>query len=677
MRKTRPPLLCMCLLGIAALANAQPVVTPTPDGPEEIEQARGYTVSNSFEVGYRFSQVSGNQDVYRSSVNFGNGMRLFEGELRLHSLDGKGKLLDELSFHSIGAGDDPYQANILRLEKNGLYRYDMQFRVVHYFNRLPSLWQGEHAVNSTRTFQNHDLILFPSSRFEVLLGYDRYEQDGPGFSSEAINQNFGGLNKNNFLRLTTDLRRQSNQYRAGFNARVAGLAITFIQAFDNYKEDTRYGDGSELPAIVTSIQPVDRLQRDEPIHGNTPITTVAIRTENEHRLGFQGRYVYAAGNRNFTLAQDLVANNAAGTLPTSRQTFVVGKARRDQGSGDFTVTFLPSDRWTISNTTAINNTRINGDAAFVEATVFVNQFVEFDELAIRHISNATEVNFRPISKLGLYGAYRYSNRRITTRQFFEFPGGNFVGPLVEQTNGINSGVAGFRWQPVRELRISFDAEAGNADLPFTPISTKKFHAETARVQWRKNGFVIGGSFKSRENNNSASLINHSSTSRSYGFNGSWTPATGRFGIDANYTRLDIDTASGIFNFFANDPSSAPARNFYTSNLHTFFFAARAQPHKRLTVYAGYNIAKDTGSDRGILAYVPGANAPYPTFSRDGADFYNAFPLTYQSPLARLAVSLHEKLSWNLGWQFYDYAEKVVANQNYHAHVGYSSLRWSF
>jgi hypothetical protein len=48
-----------------------------------------------------------------------------------------------------------------------------------------------------------------------------------------------------------------------------------------------------------------------------------------------------------------------------------------------------------------------------------------------------------------------------------------------------------------------------------------------------------------------------------------------------------------------------------------------------------------------------------------------------SPLARLSVSLHEKLSWNFGWQFYNYAEKAVADQNYNAHVGYSSLRWSF
>ena len=55
----------------------------------------------------------------------------------------------------------------------------------------------------------------------------------------------------------------------------------------------------------------------------------------------------------------------------------------------------------------------------------------------------------------------------------------------------------------------------------------------------------------------------------------------------------------------------------------------------------------------------------------------SFPLAYQSPLARLSVQLNKVLSWNFGWQFYNYSEEFIAQQNYHAHVGYSSFRWTF
>jgi hypothetical protein len=458
---------------------------------------------------------------------------------------------------------------------------------------------------------------------------------------------------------------------------VAGLAVTFVQALSNYKEDTQYGSGAGLPSNVTNVQPVESLRREEPIHGNTPITTILVRTENEGRVGFQGRYVYAGGSRNFVLAEDILATNQSATLATRRQTFIVGKARRDQGSGDFTLTFLPNDRWTISNTTAVNNTRISGDAAFVETTVFTNQFVEFEELTMRHISNATELNFRPVRQLGFYGAYRYSTRRIQTRQLFQFPASEFEIEPFEQNNGINSAVAGFRWQPARGLRVSIDAEAGNADLPFTPLSSKKYHAETARVQWRKDRFSVGASFKSRENDNSASLINHSSTSRHYGVNASWTPTGGKFIFDGGYTKLEIDTASGIFNFFATGPAAEAARSFYTSNLHTLNLGARLQPHSRLTLFLGYNIAKDMGRGGDSLPFAPGLQPVYPNFAFDGTNFFNSFPLTYQSPLARLSISLHRRLSWNFGWQFYGYEERFSSRENYNAHVGYSSFRWSF
>jgi hypothetical protein len=57
-----------------------------------------------------------------------------------------------------------------------------------------------------------------------------------------------------------------------------------------------------------------------------------------------------------------------------------------------------------------------------------------------------------------------------------------------------------------------------------------------------------------------------------------------------------------------------------------------------------------------------------------------FPLTFDSPIARVSVRLNQKLRWNAGWQFYRYREEFglySVNQNYRAHTGYTSLLWSF
>ena len=270
----------------AATAWPQAVLTPTPDRSTALEDRGGYTVSNSFETGYRFATVGGNRQVYDSSVNFGNGVRLFEGELRVDSLDGKGKWLDEFAFNVRGGPGDPYQSNVVKAAKHGLYRYDLQLRSTDYYNQLPALWEGEHALRTQRTLQSHDVTLLPGSRFEILLGYDRNLRTGPGFITEGIRSSAGAFRNTSFLRIAEDVRQQNNQYRAGFNLRAGGLALTATQALDNYKDDTAYGE-TLIPGVVPNVQPISGLGRSEPFHGNTHITQVALRTEKERWIGFQ------------------------------------------------------------------------------------------------------------------------------------------------------------------------------------------------------------------------------------------------------------------------------------------------------------------------------------------------------------------------------------------------------
>lgn len=660
----------------ASALDAQPVVTPTRDRPNELRSEGGYLLSSSFEAGYRFADVAGNRDMYRASVNYGNGLRLFEGQMRIHSEDGQGRFLDEFQFRTVGAATDPYQFSTVQAEKNGFYRYDMRLSVNRYWNQLPALWSGERGVQAERLWQSHDVTLRPGSAFEILLGYDRNSQSGPGFFTEGIVDNVGAFDLQNFLRFRTDLRRTNNTYRGGVNFRIFGLAVTALQSLDNYKEDTLYTDASALNGAL-SAQPVNSASRHEPIHGNTPVTSVAVRTDEERRVNFQGRFVYSHGARNAALRQDVTAFDPARNLTTLRQTFVVGDASRAQTTGEATVTLLPSSRWTITNTTAVNSTRIRGGASFLEISSFENRQLTFEDLDIRHVTNATEASFRPIDQLSVYGAYRYSSRRVGTRAAFEFPQFVFEQELVEVDNEVHAGAAGVRWLLNKELRASFDVEAGRADQPLTPVSQKNFHNESARLQWRKQAWTLTGFFANRINSNPAALTEYSSESRRAGFHASWADPDRPFTLDGGYTWLHVDTAAGIFNLFQgaqDDPNAA--RSFYTSNLHTVNFGGRFQPQSRWTLYVGYALAKDTADGRSGLA-LGGVTSAYPNFGVDGANVFLSFPLSWQSPQARLTVALNERLQWNFGWQYYAYGERFSSVQDFHAHTGYSSLRWSF
>src|SRR5260221_1001173 len=104
------------LLGAGAVA--QPVVAPTPQpaGTPRGEIVGTYSVTDAFEVGYRFRSVDGNEGKYRSDVNFGNGIRLLGGTLGIHSRDGKNKWFDELLLDVRGLGNDSYQFSSFRIQ---------------------------------------------------------------------------------------------------------------------------------------------------------------------------------------------------------------------------------------------------------------------------------------------------------------------------------------------------------------------------------------------------------------------------------------------------------------------------------------------------------------------------------------------------------------------------------
>ena len=662
----------------AAAAGGQPLATPTPDRPDVMRAPGGYLVSSSVEAGYRFADPSGNHDVYRAAVNLSNGLRIFEAQTRVFSKDGRGPLLDELQFRMVGAASDPYQLSTVRAEKNGVYRYDMRWSLNRYFNQLPSLWAGERGVQAERQWQNHDLTLLPGSRVEVLLGYDRNSQSGPGFVTEGIPSNLGAFNRANFLRFRTDLRRRNNNYRAGLNIRALGLALTAVQSLDNYKEDTLYADASGADGLLENVQAVTAATRSEPIHGNTPVTIVALRTETERRVNVQGRFVYSHGARNAALREDVTAFDPARNLSTLRQTFIVGDASRAQTTGEGTVTLLPSLRWTVTNTTALHSTRIRGGASFLEISAFENQYVEFRDLDIRHVTNATEANFRPVEPLSLYAAYRVSSRRIGTRSALELPDFTFETEPRAVDNDVHAGAWGVRWLPSKQVRASFDLELGRADQPLTPVSERRYHNEQARLQWRRDELTVSAFFGSRINNNPSALSGYSSRSRKGGVHASWASARQRWTFDGGYTRTRLDTAAGIFNLLEPPQAEAPAvRTFYSSDLHTASFGGRLAARERLTVYLGYSMAKDVGDGRSGLSYDQAVTPTYPSFAVDGASFFVSFPLTWQSPLARATVRLSERLEWILGWQFYDYGERFSGVQSYHAHTGYSSFRWTF
>ena len=666
MRHTLIPIILL-----SSAAFAQPPVAPTT---EPTESTRGmnmseYNILNSFELGYRFATIGGNSDMYRSTVNYTNGIRLLSSSLLIQSKDGRGKWFDQIVLNTMGLGNDPYQTATLRIEKNGLYRYDLGFREIAYVNPALTISGGEHAMNTSHRFQDHDLTLFPQGRFKLFLGYSRIVEDGPALTTV---QEFDA--KGDEFPLFANLHRQTNEYRLGGEVRVLGVRLNVMRGWEDFKDDS--------PVSLTSpsqgnnpgdLNTLTSLTRPEPQHGTSPYWRVGLFREGKKLWAVNGRFTYVAGRNAFVQDELAVGTSRFGAAMT-QEILQMGDGRRPALTGNLTFTLFPVENITVTNQTSISNIRMIGNSVFEQTTNAGAPIVAFPFalLGVRGIGNVTSVEVRIKPWIAIHTGYDYDDRRVQSIEGTDFGPTPAPRVLNQQTNILQDGTIGVRLRPLKPLTINLDGEVGRANRPIFPISDGNYTALNGRVAWKERRYRLGVYARSNYNTNSISITSFASHSRQYGADASWNGKEW-FSIDASYTKLHLDTLGGV-DFFLSPGQQFGSYSYYVSNIHTGNLAAHFTLFKRADILLGFSRVQDTGDGRvsPIAAGNLAALNPLPGFQAA-----QTFPLQFTSPLARISIRMSQQLRWNAGYQYYGYREDFSTLQNYRAQTGYSSLSWSF
>ncbi len=685
--------------------DAQPTVAPTRASVGETETINNYNVRQSFELGYRYHSVGGSQDMYRSAVNFGNGMRLLSSSLEVDSMDGHGGYFDHIRLDTQGLGNDPYQFARLRIDKSRFYEYAMNWRSNAYFNPGARIAAGQAAMNTVRDMQDHDFTFLPQSPLKFFLGFSRNIQTGPSLTT----YNFGSQRGDEFP-LFANIRRQQHEYRAGFELALMGWRLNAMHGWVNFKDDTPQvltaPSAGNNPNELTSLQ---SFQSSQPYHGNSPYWRVML-FKNSKWWSFNGRFTYVAGRRAFVQDQTLMGTTRLGT-PTGQQLIALGNAQRPALAANANFVLYPSDKVTITNQTSVDHIRMAGNAQVIQLTngTSSGDVLPFTFLGVRMISNSTNLDYRPANWFGIRAGYQYSTRRVRSILGQDQPGNPAPASAhqpLEQNNGLQTGLLGIRLRPVRALTIRLDGEIGRADHPIYPISQRNFHALKGRAEYRVGGFRIAGFTRLDYNVNSTSLASFASRVRQYGADMTWSPQRGalrNFFLDLSYAKLHTDTLGSIFYFATIDGNRGnfAEQSYYVSNIHSGTASAHLVAG-RTEISAGLSYIQDTGDGRNnpYAGSLAGAGIgtpaqaqtvtgnPYTTSSAFAAA--QTFPLRYLSPMGKVSVMISESLRWNIGYQYYGYHEQFgylpgqnalgtgpAGSQNFRAHTGYSSLLFSF
>ena len=654
--------IAVLLAATGGAALAQPTVAPTPEpvGRTRGADAGNYNVTNSFELGFRVHGVNGNESAYRSDVNFGNGLRLLSSTLSVNSKEGHGKYFDEILLNTQGLGNDPYQFATLRVQHNRWYRYDMNWRISDYVNPGLNFLPTSHLQDTRRMWQDHELTVLPQSSIQLFVGYNRNSQDGAGLYTQNLFDQHRG---DQYPVIANNSPRQRELRLAG-QVEVSQFKLILVHGWQRYEEDSPLSLFDGAGVNTSDATTLTSFRLSAPYAGDTPFWRANLFGEAGRWLAVNARFTYAGTRRDFTSEEVAIGTNRLGAA-MNRQFFVGGTGTRPLTTANLTFSLLPIEAVTITNHSAFHQIQMDGNATLTQVNNGLGglAIVDFRNLGIRTFMNTTDAVFRPSRWIGVRAGYQVSTRRVRSTET-ETIGSFRSGFQHEQTNLVHAGLLGLRMQRVKPLTFNFDAEIGRASQPFLPISEKNYTAFGARAQYKQGSLLLSAAFRSNYNTNSVSLFTHSSQSRNYSFDASWTPSRW-LTFDTGYGKQHLDTLTGIA-YFASGQFVDTQNSLYISNVHAAHATVHFSIAQRVDISLGYNRVQDTGDGRTVLLSGPGA---FPDAQ--------VFPLTFDSPQGRVSIRLHQRLRLNFGYQYYRYAEEFSAIRNYRAHTGYTSMLWSF
>lgn len=696
--------------------SPSPAKSDSPDAPTESgEKAGDYTAIGSLEFGYRGLSVDGDRNKYQSDLNYKAGPRLFDSSFLLRSTEGKGSLFETFLVSSTGWGADP-QGNLrVNVEQPEWYRFDATYRRFKYFRFLnnfanpnwvfspaqfsvpPKVTTGEHGYDTRVHLGDFDLTLLPKNRhIRFNVGYSPERYSGPAFT----NYHVGG---NEFM-LLSELRSRANDFRVGADGKLGPLNFSFLQGFRRFRDDSVIDLGATPGINLNPTAPsLTSFDRNDPARGSVNYTRFSLQTLVAKRLDVTGRIIYSKAEQNYSFIESFTGRNwnpritgfppsppgATPNILNLGQYNLTGDTERPSWLGDVGLTWRVTDQLRISNTFRVETFEITGAALFSDFfsltrgtrtdTIGFNNRDVLTNTDYRKIQNTIEGDYQFNPRYSIHLGYRYAQRRVEESISGFNLGANQPTALVPDSftehNNTHAVLGGFKARPMSEWTLYFDAEHGTADNVFSRIGNYNYTNIRAKSRYKPNSrLALNLAVITKDNSNPSEIAGVSIEdfgvnikSRIFTSSVDWT-ATPRFSITTGYNYHWINSKA-IIDYFFNSVRHPLGNNLYIVRNNFFFVETVARIAPRATLFAAYRINKDNGQGNRVAD--PTGNP---------GTLIASYPMSYQSPEARLAIKLHHRLDWNVGYQYYNYNESTIVGprpQNYHAHLPYTSLRIYF
>ena len=294
----RPERIAAFLLGAVLLAPAG---------------ASGQAIPLELELGYRFVDVNGNRDMYRSQINDREGILLHSLTFSTGTIGGS--FIDSLRVDAFDLGAGPAGRFRLEAGRTGIYRVRVEYRRMEFFSALPAfanplldrgIIPGQHTYDRTRNLLDVDVDILPNGVLSPIVGYSLNRYEGPARTTYDV----GG----DEFRLASDLEDTEQEARVGFAFRAGGFSGRVVQGWRQFRETEHLklapgeGIGNNIPPLLGTPVTLTDFERDSRVKVNVPVTTAYVVGRFAGRVKVSAGYVRANGDTEASETEDLTGN---------------------------------------------------------------------------------------------------------------------------------------------------------------------------------------------------------------------------------------------------------------------------------------------------------------------------------------------------------------------------------
>ncbi|MFB3829242.1 MAG: hypothetical protein ACE15B_20915 [Bryobacteraceae bacterium] len=633
--------------------QAKPAETSKPE--EKPAGEPGF--SGTVDFGYRFTGIAGNENVYRSVVDYDEGPRLFGADFTINSASRR--LFDRIDARTFGWGGDPHTGAYVSARKLNAYDFRADYRSIAYYSFLPSfanpfrdlgIAATERAFDTRRRFSDISLDLFPGKRIVPYVAFGRNSWFGRGITTFVA----GG----NEYPVLNEPRSELSDFRAGVRFEMNRWHLTLEQGGTTFRDDQTVSTsdrnlGNRTTPFLRQTLALNNVREAYGVRGDSIYTRIMAGASPFPWMNLFGQFLFsqpktetrfdlsAAGN--FVLMSPLLFYNTQSDLFT-------GSAKMPHSSGNAGAEIRVHRRLRVTESWLTDRLH-NASTALLAETLLLSggaarpltPLFQPGRLVMNYNHQEVNLLFDLTSRITLRGGHRYVWGNAGAPPSGLTPGGE----IGEMKRHVALAGGGFR---TRLFSVHADFEGASSGRAYFRTSLADYRRGRVRgtfQPWTSLGFSANLSVLS--NHNPAAGSRYDYLWRENTVTATWTPnAAKRFSVLAEYSRYtmrsDID--------YLEPETLTPARSLYRENAHT------------ATTLVDFSLPQ-YGGQTGKLT-VGGS-----LFSSGGSR-----PTRFYQPQARVALPLMPHVAWTMEWRYYGFGEQFYRFEGFRSHLFMIGLRFS-